>query len=156
MYEIVNGITVVGKGESPNYNRPVNQIKATKTEWNKDYYRKHKIAMNLPIQWFIYVRNYGVIRYKGTIYNLNLNEEKEEVYKRLEEDGIIGYEPIQLIDGTTIREPRMLLETYRYINEQKSRFFLINMVIHFFEELSEEEIDEYNRQHLPADWIESF
>ncbi len=155
MYEIVDGITVVGKGKSPNYNRPANQIKATKTEWNKDYYRKHKIAMNLPIQWFIYVRNYGVIRYKETIYNLNLIEEKEEVYKRLEEDGIIGYEPTKLIDGTTVREPRMLLEEYRFINEQKGRFFVINMVIHFFEELSEKEIDEYNRQHLPQDWQES-
>lgn len=155
MYEIVNGITVVGKGKSPNYNRPANQIKATKTEWDKNYYRKHKIAMNLPIQWFIYVRNYGVIRYKGTIYNLNLLEENIRVYQRLEEDGIIGYESVGLSDGTTLRKPMILLEEYRFINELDGRFFDINMVIHFFEELTEEEIDEYNRQHLPLDWRES-
>lgn len=155
MYEIVNGITVVGKGKSPNYNRPANQIKATKTEWNKNYYRKHKIAMNLPIQWFIYVRNYGVIRYKGTIYNLNLIAEKEEVYKRLEEDGIIGYQPESLSDGSISRKPIILLDEYRFINELDGRFFVINLVIHFFEELSEDEIDEYNHQHLPPDWQES-
>jgi len=155
MYKIFKGITVVSQGRSPNYNLPSNQIKAFHTEWEKEYYRERKIAMHFPLQWLIYVRNYGVIRYQGEIFNLNLTEQRNEVYRRLIAEGIIGYEEVERTDGKgSTRELVMLLEELRFINTVPSCFFIINLMIHYFEELTEQEIEEYNRVHVPIDWKE--
>lgn len=138
-YEEKDGIVILSKGNQLNYNLPENQWFAQRVEWPKAW-RTCKEPVHIILQWFIYVRNYGVVRYQGKIYNLNLKEEADQVLSILEAERFL----VKVEKGVRVIDP-----DYAYLGFQPIHQLWVNLIDLILPQLSEAEIREYNLEHDP-------
>lgn len=139
-------IVILRQGNNPNFNKPENQWQCVKVGWPKSW-KKDKESIHIILQWFIHVRNYGCVKFRGKIINLNIDKDRAELMALFEEEGFCRRISNPKYDWTTLIET--LDPEYNFLLPMDEHQFWINALVYFLEELNDEEIEEYNRVHYP-------
>ena len=75
------------KPKRVNFNQDVNQDRCIYRSYTKK--KKPYVYRHMVLQWFMYFRNYGWIRYKGRVYNLNRKDQSDAFFKVLMDEGFL-------------------------------------------------------------------
>jgi hypothetical protein len=133
-----------------NYNDKDKRWYAQRIEWHKNR-KLNSEGIFIILQWFMYKRNYGVVKYKGRVYNLNLELDALEMLYLLEREGFLVTfeEHRESINWPHSKEVIVLHPKYQFLGKIWVYHLWVNLIDNYFKQLTSEEIIEYNKQHQP-------
>lgn len=131
-----------------NYNEKDKRWYAQRVVWKRTPQQK-KEGIFIILQWFMYKRNYGVVKYKGRIYNLNLDLDALEMLYLLEREKFLVtvVEHRDSMNWPHSKEVIILHPKYQQWGKIRVYQLWVNLVDNYFKQLSPDEIDEYNKTH---------
>jgi len=137
-----------------NYNEKDKRWFAQRIEWHKTPKRKSE-GIYIILQWFMYHRNYGVVHYKGRIYNLNLDLDALEMLYLLEREGFLVTvdEHRDSLNWPHSKEVIILHPKYQFLGKIRVYHLWVNLIDNYYKQLSKDEIDEYNKTHNPDNQV---
>lgn len=118
-----------------NFNKVENQKYAQKVNIPFELLNQ-KEYIQIILQWYIYVRNFGCVYYKEKIYNLNLIEDANEMLILLENEKFF-----KIIDTNIVK---VIDPDFEYLNVIRVPFLWINLLHKKLIECSDEQINAYN------------
>jgi hypothetical protein len=133
-----------------NYNGKDKQWFAQEIKWAKTPIQR-QVGMFLILQWFIYNRNFGVVKHKGMVYNLNLDYDACEMLHLLEEEGFLKIVRGNEIKCAQSKEVIILDPNYKQWGQIPFHHLWVNLIDNYLTQLSVEEVTEYNTTHLPKE-----
>lgn len=136
-----------------NYNEKDKRWYAQRIEWHKTTEQKRE-GFYIILQWFMYKRNYGVVKYKGRIYNLNLDLDALEMLYLLEREKFLVTvdEHRDSINWPHSKEVIILHPKFQHLGKIWTHHLWLNLIDNYFKQLTSEEIVEYNEIHKPSDY----
>jgi hypothetical protein len=133
---------ILSASDSPNFNKAENQKLCVKVGWPKSW-KEEKEHIHIILQWFMYNRNYGCIKFRGKIINLNIDKDRAALLALFIEEGFCGYTERPRYPGARLIE--VLDPEYSFIQPDQEHQFWVNALVFFLTELSDKEISEYNQ-----------
>lgn len=124
-----------------NFNKVENQKYAQKVNIPFELLNQ-KEYIQIILQWYIYVRNFGCVFYKDRIYNLNLTKDAYEMLKLLEEEKFL-----KILDTNTIQ---VIDPDFNYLKVIRVPFLWINLLHKKLIECSDEQINAYNANQIQS------
>jgi hypothetical protein len=138
-------IVVLNQGKNPNFNRVENQWQAVRVEWPVSW-KNLKTSVHIILQWFIYVRNYGCIHFRGKIFNLNIEWERNAVLDILISEGFcVKVRDPKDPDNSRLDCIEVLDPEFAFLGTLVDHQFWVNAMVFFLNQLTEKEIIVYNK-----------
>lgn len=137
-------IVILRQGNYPKFNKPENQWQCVKVGWPKSW-KKEKDSIHIILQWFIHVRYYGCVKFRGEIINLNIDKDRAELMALFEKEGFCRRIPDPKYYWTSLIET--LEPEYSFLVPMGEHQFWVNAFDYLLEELDDDEVDEYNLTH---------
>ena len=130
-----------------NFNLPENQYFCIRLDpgfAHTKQYEYHPI-----IQEFIYIRNFGCVKYKGLIYNLNKDEDSWDILCLLQEEGFLEITSDVPVKNKVYRcSVKIIQPDYSFLGTTQVMYLWGNLINRYLPQLSDDEIIEFNYRSM--------